>query len=345
MADTKKEHYVPQCYLENFTSNGILIEVFDKWKLQARNNQNIRDVAMENFFYDLDLLGLMDKKLEDDKKDKMRTDLLKIVGTDKWEDVEAIIGNKKYIEKEHFIGIEGAYSRVLKSIIQKSYGGSKWVIENCRAMAEYEKTLMSFFIATQVIRTKKFRETLGDIVEGAIQTLAYKSQMHEKDAKPKEAFQVKADKDFIKLQHSMMILQPEPILQLAEILESHVWIMCVNKTQMPFYTSDEPVVKIAHKKDKFISHSGFASEGIEIAFPLSPYLLLCMFDKKEYGGLFNDRQFYEMYDLEEVKYYNKHQILHSYRCVYSVSQDFSLAEKFCKDNPELQEYHSDIEVL
>lgn len=344
MADTKKEHYVPQCYLENFTSNGTRLEVFDKWKVQVRNNQDIRQVAMENAFYDLDLIGLMDN-LDDNKKEKLQADLMRIVDTDRWEDVEAIIGNKKYIEKEHFVEIEGAYSKVLKSIIQKSYGGSKWVVGNCSAMSEHEKTLLSFFIATQVIRTKKFRETLGDMVEGAIQTLAYKSQMHEINAKPQESFRVKADADFIKLQHSMMILQPEPILHLAEILENHIWVMCVNKTSMQFYTSDEPVVKIPHKESKFISHSGFASDGIEIVFPISPNLLLCMFDKKEYGEIFRDRQFYEMHDLEEVKYYNQHQVIHSYRCIYSVAEDFSLAEKFCIDNPELQKYQSEIEVL
>ena len=96
MADTKKEHYVPQCYLENFTSNGTRLEVFDKWKVQVRNNQDIRQVAMENAFYDLDLIGLMDN-LDDNKKEKLQADLMRIVDTDRWEDVEAIIGNKKYI--------------------------------------------------------------------------------------------------------------------------------------------------------------------------------------------------------------------------------------------------------
>jgi len=56
MADTKKEHYAPRCYLENFASGNKRIGVFDKWKLMVRNNQDIINVAMENGFYDLDLL-------------------------------------------------------------------------------------------------------------------------------------------------------------------------------------------------------------------------------------------------------------------------------------------------
>ncbi|SOB72687.1 Protein of unknown function (DUF4238) [Anaerobutyricum hallii] len=344
MADTKKEHYVPRCYLENFATAGKRIDVFDKWKLMVRTNQDILNVAMENGFYDLDLLRLM-KGLKTDVYEQMKVDLMKIVGTDCWNDVEAIIGNSKYIEKKHFAGFEGVYSQLLKSIIGKSYNGNKWVIKNCLAMSEHEKEMLSFFISIQVIRTKKFRETLGDMVAGTAQTLAYKTQMNNIDAQPKEAFEVKANPDFIKLQHSMMILDPAITVRLTEILVDHVWVMCVNKTDIPFYTSDDPVVKIPHKKDKFINYGGFASPGIEIVFPVSSSLLLCMFDSKTYGPIFKDRQFYVMSDVEEVTYYNLHQVAHSYRCVFSNGDDFKVAKKYCKKYPELQEYQSEIEVL
>lgn len=62
MADTKKEHYVPRCYLENFVSDSKRIEVFDKWTLMVRHNQDIKNVAMENGFYDLDLHNITRKK-------------------------------------------------------------------------------------------------------------------------------------------------------------------------------------------------------------------------------------------------------------------------------------------
>lgn len=344
MADTKKEHYVPRCYLENFATAGKRIDVFDKWKLMVRTNQDIMNVAMENGFYDLDLLQPM-KELNADVYEQMKVDLMKIVGTDCWDDVEAIIGNSKYIEKNHFVGLEGVYSQLLKSVIGKSYNGNNWVIKNCQAMSEHEKVLLSLFISIQVIRTKKFRDTLGDMVAGTAQTLAYKSQINDPDAQPKEAFEVKANPDFIKLQHSLMILDPEAALHLAEILVEHIWVMCVNKTDVPFYTSDDPVVKIPHKKDRFISHAGFASEGIEIAFPVSPSLLLCMFDAKTYGSIYKDRQFYVMSDAEEVTYYNLYQVAHSYRCVFAVGNDFDVAKKYCEKHPELQEYQSEIEVL
>ena len=344
MADTKKEHYVPRCYLKNFATVGKRIDVFDKWKLMVRTNQDIMNIAMENGFYDIDLLRIMEE-LDTDVHEKMKFDLMKLVGTECWDEVEAIIGNSKYIEKNHFSGLEDIYSQLLESVIGKSYNGNSWVIKNCRALTEHEKVMLSLFISIQVIRTKRFRDTLGDMVAGTAQMLAFKAQMNTPDAQPKEVFEVKANPDFIKLQHNMMILNPEATLHLAEILMDHVWIMCVNKTDVPYYTSDDPVVKIPHKRDNFISHAGFASEGIEIVFPISPSLLLCMYDTKMYGDIFKDRQFYAMSDVDEVKYYNLYQVVHSYRCVFAAENDFEIAKNYCEKHSELQEYQSEIEVM
>lgn len=119
MADTKKEHYVPRCYLENFATPGKRVDVFDKWKLMVRHNQDIMNVAMENGFYDLDLLGSLEK-LSPDKYEESKKQLMGFIGTDCWEDVVAIIGDKRQIEKTHFARLEGIYSQLLKEIIQKA---------------------------------------------------------------------------------------------------------------------------------------------------------------------------------------------------------------------------------
>lgn len=49
MGKTKKEHYVPQCYLRNFMIPGTneKINVFDKSLEQVRLKQNILDNASE----------------------------------------------------------------------------------------------------------------------------------------------------------------------------------------------------------------------------------------------------------------------------------------------------------
>lgn len=344
MADTKKEHYVPRCYLENFASDSKRIEVFDKWKLMVRHNQDIMNVAMENGFYDLDLLDILNH-IDPEKSEATKHDIMSYMGTNCWDDVVNLIGDKRFVEKEHFANLEGVYSQLLKVIIQKSYNGNSWVLHNCSAMSENEKILLSFFIAIQFLRTPKFRSTLADMVAGMAQTLAYKSQVSKENALPKEAFAVDANPEYIKLQHGAVMLDPEVALHIAETMIDHIWIMCVNKTNVPFFTSDAPLIRIPHKRDKFHSYSGFASEKIEITFPISSSLLLCMYDKKTYGHLFNDRQFFEIQDIEEVNYYNMYQVIDSYRCVFATWDHFAVAKKYCQDHPELQAYCSTVEVL
>ena len=233
MADTKKEHYVPRCYLENFASDSKRIEVFDKWKLMVRHNQDIKNVAIENGFYDLDLLDMLNH-IDTEKSEITRLDIIAYLFSNCWDDVVSLLSDKRIVEKEHFANLEGVYSKLLKVIIQKSYNGNRWVLHNCSAMSENEKALFSFFAAIQFLRTPKFRNTLADMVEGIAQTLAYKSQMSKENALPKEAFAVDANRDYIKLQHSAMILDPEVALHIAETMVDHIWIMCVNKTNIPF---------------------------------------------------------------------------------------------------------------
>lgn len=342
MADTKKEHYVPRCYLKNFSHDTKKINVFDKFKMQDRN-QSIQDVAMENYFYDINLMDML-KKVDKDKRQQLEIDLMKLVGTENWEEVLRILSKTKYIEKDFFAEIEGVYSELLQRIINKSYRGNQWVIDNCFAFSEEEKLLLSFFIAIQIIRTKVFRETLVDSIEKMYQTFLYKMQMNEKEPLDKEEIKVEVDKDFVKLQHSSMILNDTSTVAMAETLSNHIWIMYVNKTKTSFFTSDCPVVNIPHKFDKYMSYGGLKSERIEIAFPISSNLLLAMYDADYYKEVFEDRKFICLDDETQIEYYNYMQIVNSDRCVFCEYDKFEYAKKICMENPELQERQSRIQV-
>lgn len=341
MADTKKEHYVPRCYLKNFILENDKIKVFDKFKMQIRE-QRIMEIAMENYFYDINFEELL-QKVESDESEKIKSDLKNIVGTQDWEDVKKLL-DEKHIEKDFFSHLEEIYSRLLHIFISKSYDGNKWVMENCSICSETEKVFMALFVAIQVIRTKSFRTMLGDTIAKFYQTFAYKSQMNSENALPKEAFEVEANSDFVKLQHSNMILDEEMAMEMAETLCNHIWIIYVNKTDYPFYTSDNPVATIPHKFDKYMSYGGFASEGVEIVFPISSKLLLAMYERETYKDRLQDRKYVVLSSKEQINYFNCQQVYHSYRCVFSGKDNFEIAEKICKENPEFQEYFSHIEV-
>lgn len=341
MADTKKEHYVPRCYLKHFEADNGKIQVFDKKIMQVREQRPF-EVAMENYFYDIDFVELS-KRATPEEMEKIHSDLLKIVGEKNWDSIQAVLADKKHIEK-FYSQLEVIYSLLLGKVISKSYGGNNWVINNCYAFSDEEKELFSLFIAIQIIRTKTFREDIGDMIEKLYQTLAYKSQMFDKDAIPKEEFEVSVDKDFVKLQHSSMILDPDMTIQIAETLYKHIWVVYVNKTNHPFYTSDDPVARIPHKHDKYMSYSGLSSEGIEIVFPISPNLLLAMYDTKTFSSYFSDRQFVVVDQKDLVDYFNQAQVYNSYRCIFSQKENFELATQICKENPIFREQRNRIEV-
>ncbi|MBS3199161.1 DUF4238 domain-containing protein [Turicibacter bilis] len=341
MTTTKKQHYVPRCYLKNFLSANDRINVFDSFKLQIRE-QKIMDIAMENYFYDIKFSDLL-QRIEKEGEEKDKKKIMEILDVHEWESVPDKL-DEKYIEKDFFSPLEDIYSKLLQKFIENSYEGNNWVMENCLACSEFEKDLMAFFIAIQFIRTKSFRENLGDMIAKLYQTIAYKRQMKNEDALPKEAFEFKANPDFVKLQHSSMILDKEATLETAEILRNHIWVIYVNKSESPFYTSDNPIAIIPHKRDKYRVHAGLASEGVEIVFPISSKLLLAMYEKTTYNEIFSDKQFHVLTSESDINYFNSYQVLQRYRCIFSEKKNFEFANKIYEENPELQKYQSRIEV-
>lgn len=342
MADTKKEHYVPRCYLGNFEGDNNRIYVFDKAQLQIRH-QLKEQIAAENYFYDIDFDKIM-QSIDVDKHNGIIDDIKRITGNDNWEEIKTSVLDPKHIEKTFFSKLEGEYSVLLKNIISKSYNGNEWVMKNCSPFSEEEKVRLSLFLAVQIIRTRAFRDSIKQIIEKTYQALAYKQQMNGDDPLSKEEFVVEANKDYVKLQHAGMILDEEVGVQISETLLNHIWVMYVNKTNQPFYTSDNPVLTIPHKKNEYISYSGLASEGIEIVFPVSPNLLIAMYDRKWYSSSFRDRSFIPLNDKEFIDYYNQVQVIHSFRCIYSKESNFELANDICKNHPEICDPSNRVEV-
>lgn len=192
----------------------------------------------------------------------------------------------------------------IKRNYQKSYNGNEWVIKNCKPFSEDEKTFLSLFIAIQSVRTRAYRDTMKQTIEKLYETIAYKQQMNAVDALPKECFKASVSDDFIKLEHGGMLLDEDIAIHLAETLMNHIWVMYVNKTDYPFYTSDNPVSTIPHKHDKSMSYGGFASEGVEVVFPLSPNLLIAMYEKSWHSKFYQDRTFIPVRNKVFVDYYN-----------------------------------------
>jgi hypothetical protein len=109
----------------------------------------------------------------------------------------------------------------------------------------------------------------------------------------------------------------------------------VNRTRQPLYTSDQPVVRFSRLDDSELSHEGFVSPGIEVAFPLGPEHLLLMRDVRAPGGdRVNDGSVEELTE-ERVEFYNGLQVEQSRRQIYCRDDAFGQAVDMCAADPEL----------
>ena len=118
--------------------------------------------------------------------------------------------------------------------------------------------------------------------------------------------------------------------QVAQIFNSHIWLIGINDTEQPLYTSDHPVVR-----HPYLSLGGIASEGIEIAFPLNTRVILIMRDKQYFQEQANQDNKLLLLTLEDIEHYNRLQIYNSNRYVFCSDECFDLVKIVCKQQPEI----------
>jgi hypothetical protein len=121
----KKEHYVPQLYLQEWAT-GETLHVFDKTS-GRQFSQNIRDTCSERGFYD-------DAQLD------------------------ALCGKSQSLEK-FFHGFENAGAKVIRETLDSIRAGSFSVLPEC-ALVD-----LGIFPGIQQLRTKRVRAHVGALME------------------------------------------------------------------------------------------------------------------------------------------------------------------------------------
>lgn len=117
MNKVKRQHYVPQFYLSNFTEDGEYIHVYDKLNNKYYTT-NISNLANEKCFYDINWHG----------------DLSNL--------------NPQLVEKE-FSRIECEFSRSINEIIKE--------VERGREFSSIDLNVLANFLVLQWLRTRSFR--------------------------------------------------------------------------------------------------------------------------------------------------------------------------------------------
>ena len=214
---TKNEHYVLQCYLKRWKNEKGKIVVYDKELNNTRYN-SIADVACKRYYYDIDSECLS----------TLQADLLKRIGIDPESDSQFI---------EHFLGghVENLFSELLNQIISKAEHATPWYEKNCYFISEMDKVNFAICLAFQYIRTDSVRKAVADSSDCLHQVLKEIDVTH--DVIDKYIIKQGEEKNI----HGNMLLDVEQIMELAEGFHNLIWILGINRTGIPFYTSDSPI--------------------------------------------------------------------------------------------------------
>lgn len=95
--------------------------------------------------------------------------------------------------------------------------------------------------------------------------------------------------------------------------------LLINKTNLKFITSDNPVIKynqFLEKRKHFGGHVGLATKGLQIFFPVSPTHMLCFYDEWVYKIGDKLKTIVDITDSEDIDKLNSLQILNCFDHLY-----------------------------
>ncbi len=227
--------------------------------------------------------------------------------------------------EEKLSELEGQFKPILEQILGK---------ENIDCLSQRQKETLADFLANQAVRTRERREHMKQTLKGLKEELEGENLQGAMEAfyKTLENEEIREDRSR-DLQKEML---QNHIDEIKELLLQHDWILLENNSDIPFWTSDNPVVMFNPLNQPNRGNLGFASKGIQIYFPLSPKFCLTVVDGSAYptgGQEIPSKYTHEIPD--SIKNHNHMQLKWSTRQVYSKEEDFSLAERALQDEPEL----------
>ncbi|MDP2684737.1 MAG: DUF4238 domain-containing protein [bacterium] len=220
-------------------------------------------------------------------------------------------------DEESVITIEPILSN-LESISKESL--DKLIsTESIAALADKDKNTIAIFVALQMLRTPENELIIEQVRQGAI------NRFPELE---------KNLKKLSKREKKTMLTQGiiNSIQLYSNILFDKKWVLLQNFTKYNFWTSDNPVYRYNKPTSGFYGNLGLLSSGIQIIFPITSKLLLLILDPE----VFKDIPDNYVINKENVKFFNCGQIIHSMKQIYSIDDNFRMAEKYLTEFPTYQ---------
>ena len=213
--------------------------------------------------------------------------------------------------------IETDFDKAIRKIIEN---------KDITKLDSKEKIILSKFIATQFIRTKEARKKLEEIPKKILERFGGNIEPNFK-----KEIEDSLIENNIRTTHKKII--SKTFLGFASILLQMKWILVINKSSESLITSDNPITLYnSLPTPPFLSNLGLKCKGIQLYFPINPYLNLIICDPIEYALLPNKAL---LSDIQTVIFSNDLQTLSSTRYLFSIKDDFLDAKKRIKETPEV----------
>ena len=217
--------------------------------------------------------------------------------------------------------------------------------QDLSSLTSDEKKRIAYFVTTQELRTKKWRQVLKNLPRQFGEGI---SQMAAKLPQGKWSEELRAGLKLEQLMYKKLANDEEAIKALhistLEDIPEYVniicnkweWIIFVNRSAMSCWSSDHPVTRYNPIDLRPRGNLGLLCPGIEIYFPLNPKLSLCIRNPIQNLSTFLPKK-YEVSDIRGIRFLNSLQVSQSVRYILSNQSDFSLAESMIKDSPPLSD--------
>ncbi len=299
------QHYIPQCYLRNFSNNkdkNAFVFVYNKQQSKVYPKA-IKDICGEDDLYTISQEFCAANS-------------------------ENIDTPNKVIEHEFFsLEVEKKYSSILNDTITN-------ILQN-GSFDKEKKYELAYHIAIQFLRLpdikKKDAEMAHSIIPKMIELHKEGLFLETGDSAFKD-INVKYNIDESINHFNSSYGSEETTTFFAKCLANNYWNFLVVDDTKAFYTSDFPIVVSPHIKNVRPICMGLAQYGAEMSFPISKNIMLVIWDCNYFDSKkASDCSIINPTD-KDIRKYNILRYMYAKELVISINKDFSTIESFYRFN-------------
>lgn len=302
-----KQHYIPRCYLKRFSDNDKSVFTYDKQQSKSYP-ASMMSVCCED-----DMYSISDSYIEKNNKET---------------DSQL---NRLSLEHSHFANsVEPMFSQLLQSI---DVIKEEWISQREQYRLQFkEKRELALHLVTQFFRHPELKDSTVDDylrMEKAGIDMVKCFLAKEKGDESINDLKIDVQCEAPVLHAQLTYLNDEMLMDFADAIASNIWMFLVSKNS-DFYTSDFPIVVQPHVKNARPMYMGLAQYGGELTYPLSPSLVLVVFDRAYFKEKIEYDCTFSIADDKEIRRQNMLRYFYAKRNIFSSKKDFSLIEMIYK---------------